>query len=137
MTILLQKRYATELAIGKNIVVWPWGNPFSFSNQLQHFFACPEREGASLRKIFLIEKSIVIWPWGNSFSFSNQLLHFVACPERERVNLRKIFLIMDYILPGCKGLFFIITDFEIILLRVHRERASLRTCFPVAKDCFL
>jgi hypothetical protein len=39
---------------------------------------------------------------------------------------------MDYILPGCKGLFFIITDSEIILLHKHsaacpeRERESER-----------
>jgi hypothetical protein len=48
VTFLLLKRSAVErhrLALGK---------PFSFSNQLLHFFACPERKRASLRKIFLI-----------------------------------------------------------------------------------
>ncbi len=39
-----------------------------------------------------------------------------ACPERERASLCKIFLIVDYILPGCKGLFFIITDSENLFL---------------------
>jgi hypothetical protein len=97
VTILLQKRSATELAIGKSIVVWPWGNLFSFYNQLLHFFACRKKER-----------------------------------ERERASLRKIFFIMDYILPGCKGLFFIITDFEIILLHkryaVCPERERERAC---------
>ncbi len=59
-----------------------------------------------------------------------------ACPERETASLCKIFLIVDYILPGCKGLFFIITDSENLFLCNNTNACQF--CFLSRKnDCCL
>jgi hypothetical protein len=56
--------------------------------------------------------------------------------ERERASLRKIFLIVDYILPGCKGLFFIMTNFENLFL--YNNTNACQFCFLSRKnDCCL
>ncbi len=52
------------------------------------------------------------------------------------MSLRKIFLIVDYILLGCKGLFFITTNFEILFLCNNTNACQF--CFLCRKnDCCL